>query len=183
MLGTAVVDGPAPVGDEGVDGLEVLGGGRGETAGGRVAEPVERAEGAGHDDQPAARAHPGREGPQQAGGREVVGLRDGIDLAGRVGLRGHACRGVGEDDIDLAQLGGQCRDGVAVAHVEHAALDARRRRPARHGGRDGVDAVRVAAGQQDPSCGAMRRASRSTSARPSPWLAPVTSAMREAVMA
>ena len=50
-------------------------------------------------------------------------------------------RGVGEDDVDLAQLGGERVDGAAVADVEDAALDAGAAR-SRRGGRGGADAVR-----------------------------------------
>ena len=120
-----------------------------EAAGDALVELVERPERAGDDDQPAAGTQAGREGAQHVGRREVVGLGDGVDLVGGVGVRAHACRGVGEDDVDLAQLGGERRDGVAVADVEHAALDASDRRPGGDVGRGGPDALRVAAGEQD----------------------------------
>ena len=78
---------------------------------------------------------------------EVARLRDGVDLGGRVGVRAHPRGGVGEDDVDLAELGGERVDGAGVADVEDAALDAGA--GPRHGGRGGADALGVAAGEQD----------------------------------
>ena len=70
-------------------------------------------------------------------GGEVARLGDGVDLVGRVGVRAHPRGGVGEDDVDLAELGGQRVDGVAVADVEDAALDAGAGRAARRPRRRG----------------------------------------------
>ena len=80
-------------------------------------------------------------------GGEVVGLGDGVDLGRRVGVRAHPGGGVGEDDVDLAQLGGERGDRVGVADVEDAAFD-----PGAGGGQRGgrgPDPFGVAAGEQD----------------------------------
>lgn len=146
------MDGLAPVGDDGVDGVDALGG-LGEAAGDPVVELVERSERAGNDDEPAALAQARGESAEHTRRREVAGLSDGIDLVGAIGVRAHACRGVGENDVDLAQLGGQRRDGVAIAHVEHAAFDVGDRRSAGDGGRGGLDAAGVAAGKQNAVMG------------------------------
>jgi DNA-binding transcriptional LysR family regulator len=145
---TAVVDGLPPLGDEGVDGIESALGGAGKALGHAVVELVERAERAGDDDQPAGRAQAGREGAQHAGGREVAGPGDGVDLVDRIGVGAHARGGVGEHDVDLAELGGECGDGGGVAHVEHAALDVGDRRPLGDGRGRRPDTGGVAPGEQ-----------------------------------
>ena len=88
------------------------------------------------------------------GRREVAGLGDGVDLVGGVGVGAHPRGGVREDDVDLAELGGQRGDGGAVAHVEHPALDLGDRRSSADGGRRGLDAARIAAGEQHAVLGA-----------------------------
>src|SRR3954452_11779743 len=110
------LDGGAPAFDERVDRVEA--GGVGEAVADPFVELVEGAERAGDDDQPAARPHPGGEGAQDARGGEVVRLGHRVDLGGRIGVRAHPRGGVGEDDVDLAQLGGERGDRAGVADVE-----------------------------------------------------------------
>ena len=148
-LGAPGVHGRAPVGHERVDGVQALGRGGGEAAGGPFVELVERAEGAGHDDEAAARAQARGERAQHARRREVAGRGHGVDLVGWVGLRAHARRGVGEDDVDRAELRRQRGDGVRVADVEHAPLHAGGGRAVGDGSGGGPHAVGIAAGEQD----------------------------------
>jgi hypothetical protein len=151
------VHGVAPLDDERIDGVEAGAGRLKARASARV-ELVERPERAGHDDEPSAGPEAGCEGAQHARGGEVARLRDRVDLVGRVGVRAHPRRGVGEDDVDLAQLGGQGVDGAAVADVEDAALDAR---PGpRRGRRGGAHALGVAAREQDAVLAAHGRGER-----------------------
>ena len=110
-------------------------------------ELVECAECAGHDDEAPAGPEARREGAQYAGGRQVVRLGDGVDLAGRVRARAHPRARVREEDVDRAELGGQRLDGAAVADVQDAAFDAGA--GGRDGSRRGADAVGIAAGEQD----------------------------------
>ena len=138
--------GPAPLGHEGVDGVEAVFRCGGEAPGDAIVELVERPERAGHDDQPPARPQPRRERAQHPGRREVVGLGDGIDLVGRIAVGVHARRRVGEQDVDLPELGGQRGDRVAVADVQHAALHAGDRSAVADAGGSRTDALRVAAG-------------------------------------
>jgi hypothetical protein len=96
-----------------------------------------------------AAPHAGGKRAKHSGRREVVGLRDGIDLDGGIGLRTHARRGVGEDDVHLAELGGKLGDRVAIAHVEHATLDVGDRRSVGDRSRGGRDASGISACEQD----------------------------------
>jgi hypothetical protein len=91
----------------------------------------------------------------------------------RVGLGARARRRVGSD-VDLAELGGERGDGVRVADVQDAALHT--------GPLSGTAAaagwrVRVPAGEQHGPPVACGRRARSRRARP--WLALVTSAVRD----
>ena len=143
------MDGLAPVGDQRVHGVEVLLRDLGEPAGRAIVELVERTQRARHDDQPAARTQPRGEGTEHAGRREVAGLRHGIDLVDRIGLRAHARGRVGKHDVHRAELGGQRRDRLTVAHVEHTALDAGDgRRLVGDGRRRGCHPVGIPAGEQ-----------------------------------
>ena len=174
----AGADRVAPLGDEPVDGVEAraAAANRGRTRG---VELVERAERAGHDDEPAPGPEAGREGAQHARGGEVVRLRHGGSQPSSAGSgsRGSsaACR-VGEDDVDLSQFGSQRPDGPAVAQ---ASTRPSTRAPALG---TAAAAARTRSGSRPVSRmrspGFMRAASASTSARPRPWLAPVTRAVR-----
>jgi hypothetical protein len=124
----------------------------GKATGDTIVELVERPERARDDDQAPARAQTGCERAEHAGGRDVAGLGDGVDLVDGIGVRAHPRGGVGEHDVDFAQLGGQRRDGRGIAHVEHAALDVGDCR-ARGDGSRRLDTGSVAPGEQDAVVG------------------------------
>ena len=154
---------------------------RGEAAGDPLVELVERAERAGDDDQPAARAQArGERAQHRVVARLLVSATASTSSAGSA-VRAHARGGVGEDDVDLAELRGQRGDGVA-RRGRRGRGPRRGRRGRGDRGRGGLTRSGSRPVSRTRSWGAMRAASPSTSARPSPWLAPVTRAMREAVM-
>src|SRR6185312_3375444 len=83
----------------------------------------------------------------------VAGVGDGVDAVGGVVVGSHPRGGVGEDDVDLAELAGEGRDGGAIADVEDAALDAGDGGPGGDRGDGGVDAAAVTSGEQDAILG------------------------------
>jgi hypothetical protein len=117
------VNGCAPIGDERVHGVEVTGSGVGEPSGDPLVQLVERPECARDDDQPSASAQTGREGAQDARRRKVARLGDCVHLVDGIGVRAHSRRRVREDDVDLAELGREGHDRLAVADVQDAPLD------------------------------------------------------------
>ncbi len=142
-------------------------------------EVIEGAERARDDDQPAAGAEYGAEGTEYGlgaavgDGNEVVGL---LDLRA---VRGERADGVRDDDVDSAVLRRkicrEIRDGLGIGDVEDATFDL-------GGSVDPLGRVGDPLGSRPVrstrSPASSRSARPSTSAKPMPWFAPVTRAMR-----
>ena len=137
-LGAAGVDGAPPLLDQRVDGVEAsaAAANRGRTAAGSLSSVPSAL--ATTISRPPGRSRGANSRRTRVVARLLVSATASTSLR-RVGVRAHARGGVGEHDVDLAELLGQRGDRGAVADVEDAALDAevarRRRRRARGRGR------------------------------------------------